>query len=189
MTISPLTSTVQDYLPSILSIGNRNPGLASGTGLSGLGLPSIGMPLDQGGMSPFAQMLSTLQQLRQTNPAAYQQLAQQISTNLGKAAQQAQSQGKTTAANQLDKLAADFSQASRTDQLPSIPDLSRAFGVHRHLRAEGDGDGSSTSTGAGSLSSQATSAFLASLTQSSALNPATIIMDTISGAGGSGSIY
>ncbi len=154
MTISPLTSAVQNYLPSIPGAGNANSGTAAG-GLSRLGLPSIGMPRDQGGLSPFARMLSTLQQLQQTNPAEYQQVTKQVSTNLGKAAQQAQSRGNTAAANQLNKLARDFRQAG----------------------------------GSNSLSGQATSAFLSSLTQSSALNPATIIMDTISGAGASGSIY
>lgn len=189
MTISPLTSAVQNYLPSILGAGNGNSGSASG--LSRLGLPSIGMPQDQGGMSPFAQMLSTLQQLQQTNPAEYQQLTQQISTNLGKAAQQAQSQGNTAAASRLNKLAADFSQASQTDQLPSIPDLSKALGGHHHFHAGTGASRTGTSTGvsATSLSGQATSAFLSSLAQSNALNPATIIMDTISGSGASGSIY
>ena len=123
-------------------------------------------------MSPFARMLSTLQQLQQKNPAEYQQLTQQISTNLGKAAQQAQSQGNTAAANRLSKLAADFRTASQRRELPESGDLAAG------LRG-----------GANTLSGQATSAFLASLSQSSALNPATIIMDTISGAGGSGSIY
>ncbi len=148
MTISPLTSAVQNYLPSIFGAGNGNSGSAA-SGLSRLGLPSIGMPRDQGGLSPFARMLSTLQQLQQTNPAEYQQLTQQISTNLGNAAQQAQSQGNTAAASRLNKLAADFSQASQTDQLPSVQDLSKAFGGHHHFHAgtAAASTGSSTSTG------------------------------------------
>jgi hypothetical protein len=136
------------------------------------------MPQDHGGTSPFAQVLSTLQQLQRTNPGEYQHVTQQISTKLQSAAQKAASQGNTAAANRLNKLAADFSQASRTDALPNRFDLADAVGASAHR-----------TSGASSLSGQATSAFLSSLSQSSALNPATIIMDTISGAGVSGSIY
>jgi hypothetical protein len=55
-------------------------------------------------LSPFAQILSGLQQLQQSNPSPYQQATQQIATNLQKA-KTAQSEGDTTAANQLKQLA------------------------------------------------------------------------------------
>jgi hypothetical protein len=48
---------------------------------------------DNSQLSPFAQVLNTLQQLQQTNPTEYQQVTQQIATNLQSAAQTAQSQG------------------------------------------------------------------------------------------------
>jgi hypothetical protein len=54
-------------------------------------------------LSPFAQILSSLQQLQQSNPSPYQQVTQQIATNLQKA-KTAQSEGDTTAANQLKQL-------------------------------------------------------------------------------------
>ncbi len=199
MTISPLTNLAQSYLPSILGSGLQQSLLTTGSNLANSGLSSIGMPSDNGGLSPFAQMLTTLQQLQQTNPAEYQQVTQQISTNLQTASQAAQSQGNTAAASRLSTLATDFSKASQSSQLPNIQDLGKLFSGHHHQgtgAADGDGDGSSSTSSTGSttgatnaLSSQATSAFLASLTQSEALNPTSIIMNTLSGAGVSNSIY
>jgi len=62
-------------------------------------------------LSPFAQILSSLQQLQQSNPSQYQQVTRQIATNLQNAAKTAQSEGNTTAANQLNQLANDFTTA------------------------------------------------------------------------------
>jgi hypothetical protein len=50
---------------------------------------------------PFAQILSSFEQLQQSNPSQYQQVTQQIAKNLENAAKTAQSEGDPTAANQL----------------------------------------------------------------------------------------
>ena len=42
------------------------------------------LPQDKNQLSPFAQILGSLQQLQQTNPDQFQQLATKISTNLEK---------------------------------------------------------------------------------------------------------
>ncbi len=76
--------------------------------------------------------MNTLQQLQQSNPTNYQQVTQQIATNLQAAAQTAQSEGNTTAANQLNQLATDFTNASTSGQLPNIQDLAQAMGGHHH---------------------------------------------------------
>jgi hypothetical protein len=68
-------------------------------------------------------MMSTLQQLQQSDPAKYQQVTKQIATNLTSAAQTAEAGGNTTAANQLNQLAADFTNASQSGQLPNVRDL------------------------------------------------------------------
>jgi hypothetical protein len=85
--------------------------LTSGTtalNLNGINLSSLGIQSDSTQLSPLAQLLSTLQQLQQSNPIQYQQ---QIATNLQNAAQTAQAEGNTTAANQLNQLATDFTNA------------------------------------------------------------------------------
>ncbi|HEY2104476.1 MAG TPA: hypothetical protein VGH29_01745, partial [Candidatus Binataceae bacterium] len=143
--------------------------------------------------SPFAQLLNTLQQLQQTDPTRYQQVTGQIATNLQGAAQTAQSEGNTTAANQLNQLATDFTNASKSGQLPNVQDLAQAVGGHHHhhhSHAAADPDSSST-TGATSTSStspsqtlsQLLSAFQSNSTQAGALNPMSIILGTLSSAG------
>jgi len=82
--------------------------------------------------------MSSLQQLQQTNPSEYQQITQQISTNLASAAQTAQTDGNATAATSLNQLSTDFSSASKSDQLPSVQDLAQAIGGghhHHHFHA------------------------------------------------------
>jgi hypothetical protein len=64
--------------------------------------------------SSFGQLLSELQQLRQTNPSEYKQVTQKIATNLQSAGQ--------------NELAGDFTSASATCQLPNIQDLAHAIG-------------------------------------------------------------
>jgi hypothetical protein len=169
---------------------------------------------DNGQISPFAQILSQLQQLQQSNPAQYQQVTQQISTNLLSAAQTAQASGNTTAANTLTQLATDFSNASKSGQLPNIQDLAQAVAGHHHHHHGGhghaappvgstdaDGDNSSvtSSSSSGSSSSGSTSSsasqtasqlvtdFLANAKPSNALNPVGIILTTLSAAGITGS--
>jgi hypothetical protein len=154
--------------------------------------------------------MSTLQQLQQTNPSQYQQVTSQIATNLQSAAQTAQSEGNTTASNQLSQLATDFTNASKSGQLPNIQDLAQAVGGHHHHHGHhahaASSDSSSSSSSSSSPSSTSTSstsnttnnttnnvtsqslsqlfaAFQSNQTQSDALNPMKIIQSTLSNAG------
>jgi len=147
--------------------------------------------------------MSTLQQLQESNPTQYQQVTQQIATNLQSAAQTATSEGNTSAASQLTQLATDFTNASQSSQLPNIQDLAQAVGGgghHHHHHFHGpsassssDSSSSTSSTGTstsstGSSSStspldQLLAAFQANTSQNDALNPMAIIMNTLSSAG------
>jgi hypothetical protein len=186
------------YLLSILSAGLQVTGLTNNTAGNGVsGTSSVAQQTDNGQLSPFTQLMSTLQQLQQADPTKYQQVTQQIATNLQSAAQTAQAGGNSTAANQLSQLAKDFTNASTSGQLPSIQDLAKAVGGHHHhhhshaASADADGDSSgnssSSSTSGGSTASQSLSqllsAFQANGTQNESLNPTTIILDTLSNAG------
>jgi hypothetical protein len=68
---------------------------------------------DHGHLSPFAQLVSLLQELQQTNPAEYQTVAQQIAASLQSAAQTDQANGDTASAT--------------SGQLPNLQDLAQAL--------------------------------------------------------------
>lgn len=141
---------------------------------------------DNGELSPLAQILTQLQQLQQSDPTEYAQITGQISTNLQNAAGTAQADGDTSAANQLNQLAQDFSNASSSGQLPNIQDLAQAIGGghhHHHHAWSSDSDANSTSP---TSSNQAVSQLFTPLEpnggQNNSLNPASIILNTLSGA-------
>jgi hypothetical protein len=190
--MSPLTSLAGGYLQSIMSSVLQGTGVQNDTNSSSA-TSSVGLQADNSQLSPFAQLMSTLQQLQQTDPTKYQQVTQQIATNLQSAAQTAQSQGNTTAANQLNQLSTDFTTASKTGQLPNIQDLAQAMGSHGHHHhhhshsGSSDADSSSSSGNSSSSStsplSQLLSAVSTNSTQSDALNPMNIILNTLSNAG------
>ncbi|HEV3201958.1 MAG TPA: hypothetical protein VGZ73_28870 [Bryobacteraceae bacterium] len=194
--INPLSS---GYLQSILTSAVQRSGLTTNktdNSLSGVGASSSSTGPDSTRLSPFAQMLSELQQLQQSDPTKYQQLTQQVATNLQSAAQTAQANGNTTAANQLNQLATDFTNASRSGQIPSIQDLAQAIGGHHHHHshaAAADSGGisgansSSTSRSASQALSQLLAAYQANGGQTDPLNPMSIILNTLSNAGVSGS--
>jgi hypothetical protein len=150
-------------------------------------------------MSPLAQVLNTLQQLQQSNPTEYAQVTSQISTNLQSAAQTATSDGNTAAAAQLTQLSNDFKTASTSGQLPNIQDLAQAIGGgghHHHHYASASSDSDSTSNSSSDTSSSSSSQTLSQLlsalqtngsSQSSSLNPLSIILNTLSSAGIGGS--
>jgi len=138
-------------------------------------------------------VMSTLQQLQQSNPTEYAQVTQQIATNLQSAAQTATSDGNTSQASTLNQLATDFTNASKSGQLPNVQDLAQATGGHHHHHhshaTSGDADSSST-TGASTSDTSGTSqinqilaAFQANGAQNEATNPMAIIMNTLSTAG------
>jgi len=190
--INPLSNS---YLQSILGSVVQNAGLTTNNtnnSLSGIGSLSAVQQQDSGQLSPFAQLMSMLQQLQQSNPTQYQQVTQQIATNLQSAAQTAQSEGNTTAATQLNQISTDFTNASTSGQLPNVQGLAQAVGGHHHHHhahaASNDSDANSSSSGASSNSanqmlSQILSAFQANEAQTNALNPLNIITSTLSQAG------
>ena len=189
---SILFNTLASNIQSLLGIGS-----ASKTGANAVsGSGSTTQNADSSQLSPFARLMSTLQQLQQSNPTQYQQVTQQIATNLKSAAQTATSQGNTAAATQLNQLSTDFTNASQSGQLPNVQDLAQAVGGgghhhHHHHAASGSsasGSGSSTSSSASSsdisqLLAQLQAAFQSNATQNDSLNPASIIFNTLSSAG------
>jgi hypothetical protein len=185
-------NSATSYLQPILSAALQNAGLTgttSGNSASRIDTPSIGPRTDTPQLSPFAQMMSELQQLQQTDPAKYKDVTGQIATNLQTASQTAQQDGNSTAATKLTQLATDFTNASQSGQLPSIKDLATALGGHHrhhHAHAAADPDPNST-TSATSSPSQALrellSAFQSSTAQNTATDPMSIIMSTLSNAG------
>jgi hypothetical protein len=196
--INPLS-----YLQSIVTSAIQGAGLTTDTankGLRGIGGPSPVSPQpDNSRLSPFAHLMSELRQLQQSDPAKYQQVTQQIATNLQNAAQTAQAGGDTTAATQLNQLASDFTDASKSGQLPNMQDLAQAVGGHHHhhhhhhaeaastdptgILSTGSSASSASSSPASQTLSQLLGAFQTNGTQSAATDPMSIIMSTLSSAG------
>jgi hypothetical protein len=184
-----INSLSNNYLQTLLNqhtqtASTSNP---STSGAGTLTVSSVGQSSsDNTQLSPLGQVLSTLQQLQQSDPTEYQQLTGQIATNLQSAAQTASNDGNTSAANQLNQLATDFSNASKTGQLPNIQDLAQAAqgseGHHHHghgHHSEASSDSSDSQT-----QSQLTSALFGNTTsQNGSLNPVSIILNTFSSAG------
>ena len=174
------------YLQSILCTALQTVGLttqkASSSSASG-SVSSLGQQPDSGQLSPFAQLINTIQQVQQSNPAQYQKVTQQIATNLQTAAQTAQAAGNQTAANQLQQLATDFSDASQSGKIPSIQNLAQGiFGHHHHHDPQATAPGSGGNSGNPALS-QLLSAIPSGGTPSGSLSPLTIIGNTLSSAG------
>jgi hypothetical protein len=194
-TISNLFSYLQSGLSGVLPGAGPTNTPASSAGSSGTS--SVTAPSDNQQLSPFAQMLSELQQLQQTNPTKYEQVTGQIATNLQNAAQTAQADGNSTAANQLNQLAADFTSASQSGQLPNLQDLSQAAGGghhhHHHHHSESSSTDPSATSGTTSTDAWTSSSTLAqgqllssyqgSGSQNGSFDPAAIILNTLSNAG------
>jgi len=199
MSIGPINNSyLQSILTSAIQAAGSTTDKTSNT-LNGINasLP-VAQPPDNSRLSPFAQLISTLQELQQSDPAKYQQVTQQIATNLQSAAQTAQSDGNTTAATQLNQLANDFTNASKSGQLPNIQDLAQAVGghhrhQHHHAHAASADSDAASSTGSSSSSasqtsasqtlSQLLSAFQTGGAQNGAKDPMSIILSTLSNAG------
>jgi len=181
--MSPINNLTHSYLQPVLNAALQATGLTANPGdsLSSAGLSSLAPMPDTGQLSPFARLMSTLQQLQQSDPNKYQQVTQQIAANLQAAAQTVQANGNSTAAAQLNQLAADFTSASSSGQLPSIQDLAKALGGHHHHHHSHSAAGDSASN---SNPSQPLSQLLSAIgTQNDPLNPMTIIQNTLSNAG------
>jgi len=183
MSISPLSNLALGSLQSLFGTALQS---SSTTNSNQTSSTSSTQQADNSQLSPFAQLLNTLQQLQQSNPTQYQQVTRQISANLQTAANTAQSDGNTNLASQLNQLSTDFSNASQNGQLPNVQDLAQAAGGHHHHHG-GHGakssSGSDTSTSATNPLSQFLAAVQSDSTQSNALNPMAIINNTLTSAG------
>jgi hypothetical protein len=200
MSTNPINGLSNSYLQSILSSTLQNAGLTASTANNTLNGVASSTQSDNGQISSFAKVMSTLQQLQQSDPAKYQQVTRQIATNLQSAAQTAQAEGNTSAATQLNELSTDFTTASQNGQLPNMQDLAKAMAGHHHhhghFPAETSSDASSNSSSSTSSSSSNASQMLSQLvsafqangvaSQSDTLNPMSIILSTLSSAGVSG---
>jgi hypothetical protein len=184
--ISSLNNGSSSYLQSILNNAFKSNNSTANSSNSA-SASSVTAQSANGQLSPFAQLMSTLQQLQQSNPAEYQQVTQQIAANLQTAAQTATSEGNSTQATQLSQLAKDFTSASQSGQLPNMQDLAQAIGGggHRHHHshaASSDADSTSSNSSSSQLS-QLLAQFQANNTQNEALDPMSIITNTLSTAG------
>jgi hypothetical protein len=194
MSLSSLTSLSSSYLQQILGTTPHNTSSATKTQSANSTSP-LAMQQQNSQLSPFAQLMSTLQQLQQTNPPEYKQVTQQIATNLQNAAQTATADGNTPQATQLSQLATDFNSASQSGQLPNVQDLAQAVGGGHHHHhghaaasdADSAANASSTSSSSTTNTSQTLSQQLAAFQANSALNestnPMAIIMNTLSSDG------
>jgi hypothetical protein len=188
-----INSACSSYLQSVITTALQGAGLTNNTGantLSTSSATSLALQPDSQQLSPFARLMSTLQQLQQSDPAKYKEVTGQIATNLQSAAQTAQSEGNTAAASQLTQLSTDFNTASSTGQLPDIKDLAQAVGGHHHhhhghhqAHSDASSGTSVTSSNTSQSLDQILSAFQSSATQNNPLDPMSIIMSTLSNAG------
>jgi len=178
-----------NYLQSVLNNAVQSSGLTANT--SGI-TSSTALQTDNQKLSPFGQLLSTLQQLQQSDPSKYQQVTQQIATNLQSAAQTAQADGNSIAATQLNQLATDFTNASQSGQLPNIQDLAQAsqsgHSHHHHGHGHGhsasaDPDSSSSTSRTNQTLDQLFSTLQSNGTANDPLNPMAIIFNTLSSDG------
>jgi len=82
----------------------------------------------------MALFLSTLQQLQQQSPDQFKQITANIAAKLQQAAKDAQSQGNTAWANELNQVASQFQNSSTTGQMPTVQSLQQAgmSGHHHH---------------------------------------------------------
>jgi hypothetical protein len=191
MAIGPLVNLASGYIQSLFSTPSKSSSSTNTTATSATG--ALAGLQDTNQLSPFAQVLSSLQQLQQSNPTQYQSVTQQISNNLHTAAQSATASGNTSLATELTQLSTDFKNASTTGQLPNVQDLAQAIGGHHHHHHHGGGS-SSTTPGTDATTSTTATNDLAALfqalngsqsgsTASSSLNPLSIISNTLSSAG------
>ena len=132
MNINALSNVADQYIQSLMGVSSNSTTSTGGT--SSTAVATATAPQDAAPqLSPFAQALSLLQQLQESDPAKYQQVTSQIASNLQTAANTATANGDTSKASELNQLANDFTSASQNNTLPNIQDLAQAIsGTHRH---------------------------------------------------------
>jgi hypothetical protein len=102
---------------------------------------------DSAQLSPLAQLVGTLDALKESDPAKYTQVTRQIAKNLLAAARIAGSRGDSGAATDLAELATDFSATSDSGQLHTLlSDLTQAAGAGHAASASGIRRDGSTDT-------------------------------------------
>jgi hypothetical protein len=164
MSFGPVINLAAGYVQSLFT--------GAGQGSSSTTTPSVGNTQGTNQLSPFAQILSGLQQLEQSSLSAYQQVTQQVAGKLQTASQSATVAGNAALSSQLTQLSTDFQNASTSGQLPNVQDLAQALGgggyYHHH-----HGGGYSSSSASVSSGSNA----------NSSLSALSIIDNTLSSAG------
>jgi hypothetical protein len=116
MVIAPLVNLATDFIDSLLP-GSSSTSAASSTSASSSNTTTAGSAATSNATSPFAQVLSSLQQ---SDPAEFQAVTQQITGYLNTGAQTATANGYTTLASQLSQLSTDFTNISANGQLPGL---------------------------------------------------------------------
>jgi hypothetical protein len=169
-------SYVQSILGAAFSGGSKTNQAATNTAGVGSQAP------DTRQLSPFAQILSSLQELQQSDPSKFAQVTQQISVNLASAANSAQSNGNTAAAGQLNQLAADFKAISQNGQVGNVQDLAQAIHGHHHRHSHA-ASADSQNAGATSGANLLLSAFQTNGVQGATPDPLSIISSTLSNDG------
>jgi hypothetical protein len=95
-------------------------------------------------LSPLAQLVGTLETLKDSDPPKYTQVTRQIAKNLLAAGRIAGSRGDPSAATELDQLAKDFAAASEGGQLQTL--FTQAAHAGHAASASGIRSGGSTET-------------------------------------------
>jgi len=153
MSIGPILNLAGGYIESLFT-GAANGSSSTNTAAT---KAATGNTPGSNELSPFAQILSSLQQLEQSSLSQYQQVTQQVAGNLQTASQSAIAAGKTALSSQLTQLSTDFKNASTSGQLPNVQDLAQAIGggsYHHHHYSGGSSNSSAPSgSGAGANSS------------------------------------
>src|SRR5271166_479680 len=99
MSIGPVINLASGYIQSLFT---RSVNGSSST--SNASASAVGNTKEANQFSSFAQILSSLQQLEQSNPSHYLQVTQQIASNLQTASQSATSAGNTALSSELTQL-------------------------------------------------------------------------------------
>jgi hypothetical protein len=138
-------------MSSISSIGGSSAVSAPSCESSGLASSAqASAPQDTTQVSSRGKLMQELQQLQQTDPDKFKAVMAEVAQKLGAAADQASS-----AADGLRKMAADFSQAAQTGQMPQRPSGASGHhhGHHHHAAVQAYSGASSSSSSSGSSQS------------------------------------
>jgi len=142
MNVSSISDLARQHMLSILGYSSTAQSSSTGSLSMGTSTGSTSTTL-----SPFAQMMTELQQMEQANPAQYSQVSQQISTNLAAASSTALARGNTKLATSLSTLSKDFASASQSGQLPNITDLMSTMQTARQSGNDGSYPSGTASSG------------------------------------------